>query len=516
MPKHNIYTIPRAGEAREQLREKGQFWTPAWVAEAMVDYVLDGKHGMLFDPAVGAGAFFRAAKTVAHEKGLSVTLSGMDIDPTVVTQACQQGLTPDDVSRVSIGDFIFEHPQKKQSAIVANPPYIRHHRIPATTKERLKQVSLQTIGKVLDGRAGLHSYFFLRALTLLEEHGRLAFIMSADTCEGKYAPDLWRWVTAHFALDAVIVFAPHATPFPHVDTNPLIFLIRKATPTESFFWVTCHEPQTDLLKVWVGSGFANSSTQGLHGLTVVQRTLSEGLRTGLSRPMPAKKSSIYTLGDFVHIVRGVATGANTFFFMTAEQVKQTGIPDNYFIRAIGRTRDVPSDEVTQATLEALEAKGRPTFLLTLNGDAFESYPESLRNYLRKGVALGLPQKALISQRKPWYRMESRIAPPFLFAYLGRRHTRFIRNTAKVVPLTGFLCVYPKVDDNDNHDRLWHMLNHPDTIANLVLVGKSYGDGAVKVEPRALETLPIPEHVIKQGSIKKTQMRLLENGTPYKL
>ena len=45
---------------------------------------------------------------------------------------------------------------------------------------------MQNTGVILDGRAGFHVYFLIRALTLLEENGRLAFIMPADTCEGKF------------------------------------------------------------------------------------------------------------------------------------------------------------------------------------------------------------------------------------------------------------------------------------------------------------------------------------------
>lgn len=434
----------------------------------------------------------------------------MDIDPAALAQALKQGLSSVDLSGVEIGDFVFQPPQTSFAAIVANPPYIRHHRLSPETKQQLKRLSLQTIGKALDGRAGLHVYFLIRALTLLSERGRLAFIMPADTCEGKFAHDLWRWISVNYALDAVAVFAPEASPFPNVDTNPLIFFIRKAPPQERFFWARCHEPQTEALRAWVYSGFETTPPAGL---SVARRDLSEGLRTGLSRPPAVGESSKYILGDFVRVVRGVATGANEFFFMTAEQVKQTEIPEDYFVRAIGRTRDAPTEEITQATLDVLEAKGCPTFLLALNGDLFEVYPESLQDYLKKGESLGLPQKPLISQRKPWYKTESRIAPPFLFSYLGRRNSRFIRNTAKVIPLTGFLCVYPRCDDKDAIDRLWKILNHPDTTANLALIGKSYGDGAIKVEPRALEKLPIPEAIVEQSGMQ-VQLRLFERKLPY--
>jgi adenine-specific DNA-methyltransferase len=335
--------------------------------------------------------------------------------------------------------------------------------------------------------------------------------MPADTCEGKFANDLWHWIATNFALEAVVTFAPEASPFPNVDTNPIIFFIRKAAPKEKFFWAKCYEPQTEILKIWVRSGFVSVSEKGL---TVIQRELSEGLNTGLSRPPVTEKRSKYVLGDFVQVVRGVATGANDFFFMTREQARQIGIPDKYLVRAIGRTRDIPAEEITQETLDSLQAKGRPTFLLALNGEPFESHPENLKKYLRNGEILGLPQRPLISQRKPWYKMESRVAPPFLFSYLGRRNSRFIRNTARVIPLTCFLCVYPKSNDEKYIERLWKILRHPDTVANLAMIGKSYGDGAVKVEPRSLEKLPIPENVLEQFGVP-TQMRLFEHNKSYK-
>lgn len=44
--------IPASRREREALREKGQFWTPDRVAEAMVAYALGGGAKTIFDPAV--------------------------------------------------------------------------------------------------------------------------------------------------------------------------------------------------------------------------------------------------------------------------------------------------------------------------------------------------------------------------------------------------------------------------------------------------------------------------------
>jgi hypothetical protein len=62
-------------------------------------------------------------------------------------------------------------------------------------------------------------------------------------------------------------------------------------------------------------------------------------------------------------MRGVATGANDFFFITNDKAKQLGIPERFLQKAIGRTRDVDGSEITIETLNYLENKGRPTLLL---------------------------------------------------------------------------------------------------------------------------------------------------------
>ena len=125
----------------------------------------------------------------------------------------------------------------------------------------------------------------------------------------------------------------------------------------------------------------------------------------------------------------------------------------------------------------------------------------LRDYLESGEELKLPSRALIKQRQPWYKMEQREIPPLLFAYLGRRKVRFIKNEAGVLPLTSFLCVYPFCTDKTYIENLWQVLNHPDTLKNLMLVGKSYGSGAIKVEPRSLDKLSIPRYLVEKFNLK---------------
>ncbi len=508
-------TLPASGEEREELREKGQFWTPSWVSEAMVSYAVAGGATTIFDPAVGEGAFFRAAKVVAQQLERPLILLGVEIDPSIIEKARQNGLTQQDVDRIHIGDFLLgarskgiplsdadivsEVPNEPMAAIVANPPYIRHHRLTQETKSQLQKYVKYVTDTTLDGRAGYHVYFLIHALTLLQPEGRLAFIMPADTVEGVFAPKLWKWITTHYLLDAVITFAPKATPFPGVDTNAVVLMLRNAKPVSEFWWAQCGEPETDDLKAWVCSHFIQTP---LKALTLHRRTLTEGLATGLSRP-PQDTHTGSVLADFASVMRGIATGDNDFFFLTKSQATQIGIPNEFLLRAIGRTRDIAGDatEVTSDTLQTLDDAGRPTYLFSPDGRAFEKFPPSVRCYLEEGLRRRLPDRALIGMRNPWYKMEIRKPPPFLFAYLGRRNVRFIRNYAGVVPLTGFLCIYCR--DGISEDALWTVLNYSQTVTNLARVGKSYGDGAIKVEPRAMDRLPLPPEIVAAAGLEAT-------------
>ena len=490
-------------QAREILRNKGQFWTPAWVAIAMVAYVANNSDlavDLICDPATGRGAFWQAMRSL----NLSQKFSGFDIDQAVLEDEIYQA----ENCWVTQQDFLHYSPDHLLPAIVANPPYIRHHRLDQVTKQHLKQLCQAITGFTIDGRAGYHVYFLLQALHLLAPDGKLAIIMPADVCEGVFADKLWRWITANFCLEYVITFARDATVFLQVDTNPIIFCLKRCQPQPDFFWLQVQKSETANLLEFMqifspATSEIDSINQQLPDLKIVKRDLAEGLQTGFSRsPQILTKGKIYYLQDFAKIMRGIATGANEFFFLTHAQVQSLKIPRQYFKLAIGRTKDITGDRITVRDLENLEKNQRPTLLLSI--DTIDQLNEKLHpqliKYLSQGEKIGLPTRALIRQRKPWYKMEKRQIPPILFTYLGRRHQRFIKNEAAVLPLTGFLCIYPHHSDPQFINQLWQALNEPATINNLSLVGKSYGAGSIKVEPGNLQRLVIPENIVKKYSL----------------
>lgn len=500
-------SLPRTGAAREKLREKGQFWTPDWVADAMVAWAAKGSDHV-FDPGVGSGAFFRAGKRYSSRNGRPVSLIGCELDAAALNSGLGYGLQAADLKGVALGDFMEADFGHRFRAIVANPPYVRHHRFTAEYKAALRAFGVRLTGQELDGRAGLHVFFLMKALTLLEDGGRLAFIVPADTCEGRFASALWNWIGREYRIEGAVTFVPEASPFPGVDTNPVVLLISKAPPAATMRWARVLRADAGELLAWCEGGLPIGRTAALE---VVERDTSEALATGLTRPaVEDGPGDTVPLGQLFKVLRGIATGDNEYFFMTSGRAESLRLPKDVFLRAIGRTRDHTDGQcLTSGHLDALDRQGRPTYLLSLGRTPMDALPPAVRTYLREGEAKGLPERPLIAQRKPWYRMETRLPPPWLFAYLGRRSCRFIRNEAGAMPLTGFLCVYPHQATGMNFDAATKVLNDERTLANLGRVAKSYGGGALKVEPRNLERLSIPRVVIDDhGLMVSGQLKLM--------
>jgi adenine-specific DNA-methyltransferase len=220
--------------------------------------------------------------------------------------------------------------------------------------------------------------------------------MPADVCEGVFAHTLWRWVLANYRLDGVITFAPEATPFPDVDTNAIVFLLQHDKPKAEFTWAKCLAPTIVGLKTWVASNFESSEIE----IHACNRSIEEALETGLSRPPSSGTWHGAVLGDFAYVLRGIATGANEFFFLTQARAEELHIPTEWLIPAVGRTRDVQGDVITTDTIRGLKASGRPTLLLSLDATPLEALPKPVREYVRHGQELGFNKRSLIGTRKP--------------------------------------------------------------------------------------------------------------------
>lgn len=481
------------------VRTKGQVWTPRWVADAMAVYLGSHSSKSVLDPAVGPGVLLVAAKKEA--KSLK-TVIGYEIDQAVLSEeSTDSGFAKSDFTDLRISDFIADESKFEVDAVIANPPYLRHHKIPAEVKIRCQQIVQETLGIRIDARAGLHIYFLVKALSHLKSGGRLSFLVPADTFEGVFSKPLWLAIAKRFHIEGILTFDPKAAAFPGVDTNASIVFIEKSKPTGDFTWLRWFGEDPSQLSQAVRFGLAQKSEMSEPlGLEATQVSLEVAIATGFTRLHTTEPLGGTPLNDFATMMRGVASGSNEFFLMTKARLTELDLSEDLFVRTIPRVRDANTTVVTLDFLNQLDSSGRPTYLLSVDQDT--EINGALKAYLDIGEDLGVNNGALVSMRKNWYYMEKRKPVPILFAYLGRRNNRFIDAQTDLTPLTGFLCVYPK--PGIDKQKLLRALNHPSSIQELSRIGKSYGDGAVKVEPGGLRKMILPLDALMESDLVKSK------------
>lgn len=210
-------------------------------------------------------------------------------------------------------------------------------------------------------------------------------------------------------------------------------------------------------------------------------------------------SSLPTLSSIAKVVRGVATGANSYFCLSREETQKHAIPQRYLTPVITQTRLVQNYKLDPLDIERFENEGRKVWLFNCQ-EPRKDTPLTVQAYIEKGEQLGLHKRSLLKAKKgKWYMAERRNPPPILFTYLGRANTRFVYNAAGVQALNAFLLIYPdELIARDPHKvkALTAILNSSPIKQRLHLVGRSYGGDTVKLEPREMDKLPVldPRHL----------------------
>ncbi len=186
--------------------------------------------------------------------------------------------------------------------------------------------------------------------------------------------------------------------------------------------------------------------------------------------------------------RGIATGANEFFHLSAALAAEKKLPTHTLIPCVGRAADVPGLDFNDGNFDSLVTDGRRTFLVTFG----PQLTPAERSYISEGEAGKLHERYLLAVRKPWYSMETQRPAPIWAAVFGRRSLRFIRNRTRALTLTTFHCVYPSDQSDTSVSALTLCLNAPSVQAAARAHTRVYGGGLLKFEPKDLLEIQVPD------------------------
>jgi len=496
------------GKAFEELipnverRKLGQFFTPIPIADLMVEYIRRNvERGRIVDPAIGTGRF---VLRLVLKSGLSkdYRITGIDVNPLMILLATANISYVSDLKRLEliVGDmFDLDNAIEGSDAIICNPPYSRHHELEPDYKKKLQEKVKAVIGVTLSRYSSFFAYTLLYLSYLLKKDGYMSYISPLEIFEANYSDAVKRYLAEHDLVERVIVFNEDSFIFTYAENAATVIFLHKDSPKKVYF-VKVKSIETSSLEKLVDT--VEEGDFGWYFTKVVN--ISELLNTN-SWSLYYVKGAIPIIEEVMYhplvipfkyiarIMRGIATGANDFFLLNDEEIKRWGIEKECLKPALAKTRWILHYVYDREAFNRLRSANEKCWLFYCQAPPTLLKEKNAYKYVSYGERLGLPNRSLIRLRRIWYQVEKREPPPIVFTYLSRGRPRFIHNEIGALPLNTFLCIYPLPEISNDEVLLKALLAYLNSnIASelLKIIGRRYGGGTLKLEPRELDELPV--------------------------
>lgn len=455
-------------------RKVGAFYTPPELVRPMVRWILSNHPDRIVDAGCGSGRF---AVEVAR-RASDVLVLAIDVDPlaTILTRAALAVLGQGNAMVLQDEYLTMRMPgHQGRTGFLGNPPYVRHHDLAPAVKAWARRAAWRK-GYNISSLAGLHALFYL-ATALHAEPGDVGcFVTSSEWLDVGYGAIVRNLLLGDLGGQSLHVLQPTAAAFADAMTTAA---------------VSCFEVGAQPL------GVRMSSVPSLHELgdlgeggEVPRDALAKSARWSqlLGSRDRERTSDLIPLGEIARVHRGVVTGSNEFFVLTAARALELGL-ERWCRPAITKAQEIlTADGVVRAGPDR-------RMLLDVPGDVDRSaYPE-LDAYLRLGEEPRNGRPPICSgyicrHRRPWWRLGTPPPPPVVVSYMARQAPAFALNPDALVPINIAHGLYPESAlDGARLRALVETLNR--TRRSFQGSGRTYHGGMEKFEPRELEALLIP-------------------------
>jgi hypothetical protein len=480
-----------AMQDQAQRNKLGQFATPANLACDIVKLALSllaqRQRVRFLEPGFGTGPFYSALLQSVPESQIEIA-TGYEIDARYIEPNAR--LWGGTNLRLHLGDFTrIEPPESeadKYNLVVCNPPYVRHHHLSSLQKQELQAIVSQRLRFQMNGLSGLYTYFMVLSQAWMAKGAVGAWLVPSEFMDVNYGRKVKEFLVSRVTLHRIHRFDPNETQFEDALVSSAVVLFTNALA-----------PENHQVEFSFGGTLGKPKVSTFVGLDQLGRTPKW---THLPRLSVARDNDngTGTLADLFTIKRGLATGCNSFFVLTSEQVQRHDLPAKFLRPILPSPRELESNEIlVDGNGEPLISKRR--YLLSSDlpeGLIQRDYP-TLWRYLQHGIGKGIHERYLCRHREPWYCQETRPPAPFLCTYMGRPTARseapfrFILNHSQATAANVYLMLYPRPrlatllqDAPELSKIIWQALSSV-TSEHLVGHGRTYGGGLHKLEPGEL-------------------------------
>lgn len=513
-----VTPVPSAALDTSALRKaRGAFFTPEALAQYVTDWSVRDVADVVLEPSCGEAAFLLAAvdRLAAlrddNSPDVQPVLHGVELHEASAQAARDIVTAADVVPDIQTADFFTVTPQPIYDAVVGNPPYVRFQDFSGAARARSRAAALAA-GVSMSGLASSWAAFTVHAALFLRSGGRMGLVVPAELLSVNYAAPVREFLLKRFSTVRLVMFSERVFG-PDVLEEVVLLLADGYDPTGKHGTDHC-----ELFEV--------KNAAALSG-TAVARTWKPAHPADKWTPSLMATSALttytdVTLGDgFTHLegwgdtTLGAVTGNNKYFSLSPERARELGLAPSELVRlSPPGSRHLRGLTFTESAWSEMGRDGSATLLFRPSGEP----SEAALAYIRAGEIAGVDQAYKCRVRTPWWRVPLPAAPNLFLTYMNADTPRLSTNRAKVHHLNSVHGVYLK----PAHRRLGMDLLplaslNSATLVGAETVGRAYGGGMLKIEPREADRLPVPSPAlvaaarVALSNLRPQMGTLLRNG-----
>lgn len=481
---------------RGQRKSLGAFYSPQALVEPMVSWAVTRADQSVLDPSCGDGVFLEAATRRLRDLGAgpdraAALLRAVDLNPEAI-RITRDRITSElgrPFANVRVASFfslpppgVLFGPPEGVDVVVGNPPYIRYQDFAGEARiEALERAA--DAGVQLTRLASSWAHFVVHAVEFLRPGGRLALILPAELIHTAYAASLRKHLRRSFAEIHIVSF--RRSVFPGVQAEVVLLL---ASGKEG------GPGRLALAEVETGSDLADLGAVLAGAEVFAPGEEPEKWMPGYAAHPGAvslddlqERGLLGPLGEVGKASIGFVSGANEYFVLTPEEAVYWRLPESSLRPALIRARLIPGLQLTSADMALIRSQGERCLLWTPG----ERLTRAEQVYVKRGEDLGYDGRYKCRVRSPWFRVPGIIKPDAFLTYMSDVVPRLCLNRAQVVASNNLHTVRLSEIPPALRKAFVTAFYNSATLLSCERVGRSYGGGVLKLEPREADRILVP-------------------------
>lgn len=487
-PSSNDTVATLMEDQREDLaarKARGAFFTPHDLCDYVVRWAVRTAEDQVLEPSCGEAAFLLSAGVRLRDLGCTSPLCAGQLHGAELhreSALVARGLLSASgfAADIEVGSFFDRQPEQRYDAVIGNPPYVRYQEFSGEARSQSRAAALRA-GVRLSRLASSWAAFTVHAALFLKPEGRLGLVLPAELLTVNYAAEVRRFLMERFARVRLVLFTERV--FPGVQEEVVLLLAEGPGPTdccELYQVANAAELVTrDLeLHCWKPDRPDSKWTPSLIPATALDTYLTM-----------TKASSFSRLHDWGDTTLGMVTGNNRYFALSHARATELGLRDDDVIPlSPPGSRHLRGLALSGDEWREMKRQGHAALLFRPAGQP----SKAAARYIAAGESMGVHEAYKCRNRTPWWRVPL-VPPPDLFVtYMNADAPRLCTNDAGVRYLNSIhgLFLHPELRETGRELLPLATLNSI-TLLGAETVGRAYGGGMLKLEPREADELPVP-------------------------